>query len=354
MSKIKVGVLIGRFQILHTEHVRLIEHALQNSEQLIILVGSSDIARDPKNPFTFEERKSVIKEITEIYDMPVSILPMHDYVYDNNKWLRDVSSIVSKVALSNDITLFGCQKDNSTYYLEHFPQWNRNFITLENKISATTFRNAYFEDTEFLNSEISELPKETTTFLTKFKETEHYKYLVDWHEYNKVYQKRFETLPYVVPFLTGDSIVVCCGHVLLVKRKAIPGKGLWAMPGGFFNSGFIFNEDGYLVETSAVDKTTTDTAIRELREETGLKVPEAVLRGSIVKSEEFADPNRSLRWRIITKAVQIQLHDTSLPKVKGQDDAEKAFWIPISELKNNRDKFFEDHLNIIDSFLGIL
>ena len=352
MSKVikKVAVLIGRFQILHNEHVRLINHALDNSDQLIILVGSSDLARDPKNPFTFEERKSVINKITNTHDKVVNILPLHDYVYDNNKWLRDVTSLVSTHALSTDITLFGCKKDDSSYYLEFFPQWKQNFINLDVDVSATEYRNKYYEEMRVS----SELPQYTQDFLNDFSANDQYKYLVDWHEYNKVYQKRFESFPYVVPFLTGDAIVVCCGHILLVKRKAIPGKGLWAMPGGFFNSGFEFNKEGYLKPTDKVDYSTVDSAIRELREETGLKVPEPVLRGSIVRTDEFGDPNRSLRWRIITKAVYIQLQDTTLPYVKGQDDAEKAFWIPISELKQNRHMFFEDHLNIIDSFLGIL
>ena len=44
--------------------------------------------------------------------------------------------------------------------------------------------------------------------------------------------------------------------------------------------------------------------------------------------------------------------DTSLPRVKGNDDAAKAFWIPLSELRS--DKLYEDHYFIIQKFVGIL
>jgi bifunctional NMN adenylyltransferase/nudix hydrolase len=43
--------------------------------------------------------------------------------------------------------------------------------------------------------------------------------------------------------------------------------------------------------------------------------------------------------------------DITLPKVKGADDAEKAKWVPISELRE--EDFFDDHYFIIQYFLGL-
>jgi len=40
-----------------------------------------------------------------------------------------------------------------------------------------------------------------------------------------------------------------------------------------------------------------------------------------------------------------------LPKVKGADDAEKAKWVPIADLKE--DLFFEDHFHVLTQLLGI-
>jgi bifunctional NMN adenylyltransferase/nudix hydrolase len=90
--------------------------------------------------------------------------------------------------------------------------------------------------------------------------------------------------------------------------------------------------------------------LRELREETMIRVPVPVLRGNIVRSQVFDAVDRSPRGRIITHAFHIQLPDGELPRVKGNDDAEKAKWIPIAEV--NSEDCFEDHYEIIQYFLG--
>jgi bifunctional NMN adenylyltransferase/nudix hydrolase len=155
----------------------------------------------------------------------------------------------------------------------------------------------------------------------------------------KKYKEAWKAAPFPPTFMTVDAVVVQSGHILLVKRGDMPGKGLWALPGGFLNQ----------------DEKMLDGAIRELKEETKIKVPVPVLKGSIKSSHTFDAPNRSQRGRTITQAFFIDLgFDSKLPKVKGSDDAEKAFWVPLDEVVRNRDKFFEDHVAIVDYFTHIL
>ena len=123
---------------------------------------------------------------------------------------------------------------------------------------------------------------------------------------------------------------------MLIKRRAEPGRGLWALPGGYVNAN--------------TDRSVEDAMLRELREETMIKVPAPVLRGNIVRSRVFDAIDRSPRGRIITHAFHIQLPDGELPKVKGSDDAEKARWVPIAEVKS--EECFEDHFEILQHFLG--
>ncbi|AZU98078.1 nicotinamide-nucleotide adenylyltransferase [Salmonella phage SE_PL] len=370
--KEKVYVYIGRFQMTHGGHEAVIKHASQKADRLVLLVGSSELARDPKNPFTFEERKSVLEAMSQRIvseewskgrSVKVDILPIHDYTYNNTKWLKEVQNQVRSVTNSTDITLAGCRKngDESTFYLDFFPHWKQDFIEEVTKvnhavpkeyremdskvnpnpaISSTELRNQFFSTKQVPVN----LPPETTEFLEKFKvrNADILDNLVNEHNFVVRYRQQMnEQLPYTnIPFLTGDALVVCAGHVLLVKRRTYPGKGLWALPGGFFDAW--------------QDQTQVDTALRELKEETKIDVRYKELKGSIDKVEEFGDFNRSLRWRIITKCAYIKLNGNKLPKVKGSDDAEKAFWVPLSEIANNRHMFFEDHLSIIDTFLGIL
>ena len=135
-----------------------------------------------------------------------------------------------------------------------------------------------------------------------------------------------------------DAIVIQSGHVLLVKRRASPGKGLYALPGGFLDP----------------DETLKSGMIRELREETKLKVPEPVLLGNIRNHEVYDYPTRSLRGRTITHAFLIELPCGPLPKVKGSSDAEKAVWIPLNIFYSMQGKMFEDHWAIVESMIGHL
>ena len=372
-----VGVYIGRFQPFHLGHFKVLDHAVKSNEfkHIILLLGSSEEARTPKNPFTFQERKKVIENIIDnnFSDTGIqfSILPIHDFVYDNQKWIAEVQNSISSITkLDDKIVLIGNLKDRSSNYLKFFPHFETNFNAgllklkdYKNEIlGATEIREDFFELYEKIEQQKNNenylqnlnvllnavfenrLNQETIDFLISFsitKSTE-LQSLVEEYSFVKNYRKTMnEKLPFPnIAFFTGDALVTCAGHLLLVKRKISPGKGLYALPGGFF--------DG------KNDLNAVDTAIRELKEETNIKLPKSVLYGNIVKSDEFGDFDRSQRWRIITKATYIKLPDTTLPYVKGGDDAAEAIWMPFSEIKRNRDKFFEDHLSIIDTFLNII
>lgn len=51
---------LGRFQPLHNGHLQVIKKAFELTDNLIMLVGSSNVSRSIRNPFTFEERKCMI------------------------------------------------------------------------------------------------------------------------------------------------------------------------------------------------------------------------------------------------------------------------------------------------------
>lgn len=372
MKNENVYVYIGRFQPAHNGHEAVLDHAIKTADRVIVLVGSADQARTPKNPFTFDERAKVLDSITTRLAQDewakgrrvnIDILPVHDFVYNNQKWLMEVQQQVRSCTKSENITLTGCRKegDDSTFYLEFFPQWKQDFIqefsdlevTRINRqtgeeiersslpVSATRVRTRMFSTKKVTDDEI---PPETLEFLEKFSidQKEVFDYLVKEHAFTEQYKSDMKKkLPFdTIPFLTGDSLVVCAGHVLVGIRRSEPGKGLYCLPGGFFDAW--------------KDKDQVDAAIRELKEETKIDVPEKKLRGSIERVEEFGDFDRDPRWRVITKCAYIKLEGTKLPKVKGSDDLKGCFWMPMTEIAKNRDKFFVDHVSIIDTFLGIL
>ena len=330
-------MLIGRFQPLHNAHLEIIKRCTALTDQLVIIAGSAKQPRTYKNPFTFDERASMIKAATAGLAMRVYVEPNIDTIYNDQAWAVRVQGIHSKYqCLGTKTAIIGHKKDDSSFYLDMFPQWD--FVNVEEiePLSAVNIRDLYFKRSYNSNFIKNVVPETTYDFLQEFRRTMEFEQIVREREFVENYKKQYASLPYPPIFSTADAVVIQSGHVLMIKRRAEPGKGLWALPGGYVNAN--------------TDKSVEDAAIRELREETGIKVPAPVLRGNIKRSKVFDAIDRSPRGRIITHAFHIELPDGELPKVKGMDDAEKARWVPIAEVRS--EECFEDHYEILQHFLG--
>ena len=73
------------------------------------------------------------------------------------------------------------------------------------------------------------------------------------------------------------------------------------------------------------------------------------------RQRTFDHPERSDRGRIITEAFAIRLETGGagwLPGMcaRGGDDAKGALWIPLDECEGQAERFFEDHLAILEAF----
>ena len=330
-------VLIGRFQPIHNAHLEIIKRATALCDQLIIVTGSAAQPRTYKNPFTSAERERMIKYAAGGLSMLINIEANPDTIYNDQAWAVRVQALVAKHTRPGaKVGIIGHKKDDSSFYLDMFPQWGFENVELIEFLSAVDIRDLYFRmdaNYKFLKGVV---PETTYNFLLDFAHTDEYRQIIKEREFVANYKKQYASLPYPPIFSTADSVVIQSGHILLIKRRAEPGKGLWALPGGYVNAN--------------TDKSVEDAAIRELREETLIKVHAPVLRGSIRRSKVFDAIDRSPRGRIITHAFHIELPDGELPKVKGNDDAEKARWVPIAEVRS--EECFEDHYEIIQHFLG--
>lgn len=338
-------VFIGRFSPFHNGHKAVIQAALEQAKEVVVVVGSSFAARNTRNPFTFEERKAMI-EAAFPYELPeigrLHIVPVSDYPYDDNKWVNAIQKIVDDtIPDAKDVGLIGHSKDSTSYYLNIFPRW-KNHVEVANvgHINATDIRKMMFGDNLQADAIAIQMPSESyksmcNTILSIGRVGGPWDVLSQEYAMVKRYKEAWSCAPFPPTFMTVDAVVVQSGHVLLVKRGDMPGKNLQALPGGFLNQ----------------DETMLDGAIRELKEETKIKVPVPVLKGSIKESKTFDAPNRSQRGRTITQAYLIDLGVGELPKVKGSDDAAKAYWLPFSKLR--QEDFFEDHYHIITHFLGV-
>jgi bifunctional NMN adenylyltransferase/nudix hydrolase len=279
----------------------------------------------------------MIKAATSGLSISIHIEENVDTMYNDQAWAVRVQGIVSKYRiLGTKTAIIGHKKDKSSFYLDMFPQWDYVDVEEIEPLSAVNIRDLYFREIANYKFLKGVIPETTYNFLLDFAHTDEYRQIIKEREFVETYKKQYASLPYPPIFSTADAVVIQSGHILLIKRRAEPGRGLWALPGGYVNAN--------------TDKSVEDAAIRELREETMIKVPAPVLRGSIVRSKVFDAIDRSPRGRIITHAFHIQLPDGELPKVKGSDDAEKARWVPIAEVRS--EECFEDHYEILQHFLG--
>jgi 8-oxo-dGTP diphosphatase len=136
------------------------------------------------------------------------------------------------------------------------------------------------------------------------------------------------TYKYPRPAVTADCVVITKEtepKVLLIQRGIDPYKGCWAFPGGFMN----------------MDETTEECAIRELEEETGLKL------STIHQIGAYSKVDRDPRGRTITVAY-LAMIDAPV-EVAGQDDAAKAEWFPLSDLPH----LAFDHYDIMQDAIAL-
>ncbi len=318
-AKIKAGIFIGRFQPVHQGHIHALGIAASQVEQLYIFVGSANQCRSIKNPWTFAERKAMLMSklhAQRIYNY--EIIPLNDYPYSNTQWMSDVRASIEHYTHAKPV-LFGHMKEGNNY-LKWFPDWQFKNIEAMYNINATEIRTRMFQMND---PEMPQTVKDDYAFYQKEKTL-------------------FANYPFpeTLNFNCADAILECQGHVLVIERGFAPGKGAFALPGGFKN-----REESFL-----------DCAIRELQEETNVRVPEKVLRGSIVKTELFDDPKRSFGIPRNTLAVYMRINpdpDGSLPRANGADDAASCKWVPLTDALNSLE-LYDDHKAIISKITGVM
>lgn len=400
-------VFIGRFEPFHVGHERVIREGLRRARYMVVLVGSANEPRTFRNPFSCQERIQMIRDCFQ-NDPRLVLLPLEDSSYNLDDWIERAHQAVDQaweqIKTQNPVVpdrpstaLIGHAKDATSFYLKLFPRWASIDVPQEHPMSATGVRHQVFGNLDLIREELDtrffaetktatdaasltriikevsglttpeylaryldlaraqaasflkrqrsaalpDLPPCVIDFLSGFIQTQEYENLTREYAFVAKYQYAWRFAPHPPIFTTADAIVVQSGHILLVKRKGFPGKGLWALPGGFVEA----------------DETIQQSCLRELDEETAIKLPPGLLRGRIVSREVFDEPFRSSRGRTITHAFLIHLDPGPLPKIKtgGQEGDEETFkiaWVPLSKLR--RDQFFEDHYSIIQSMVARL
>jgi bifunctional NMN adenylyltransferase/nudix hydrolase len=347
----KYGIMIGRFQPIHNGHLKAIQHALEEEcEKIIIFITGTNRPRSSENPFTGQERQTMIEESLidffedraktptgwtdsphkfEILDR-VKIKTVRDLYYSDQRWANEI--IAEAVALgvpenSQTKLITSVQhpfKENKNL----FPHW-KLFTTPEydHQLRGEQIREAMFDP----KTKVFSVTQSVEEFIESFYHTKDFEDLKSGYDFEKNYKEAWECAPHVPIHVTVDSIVLCNGTILLVKRKMNPGKGLYALPGGFAKH----------------DLSIYDGAIKEIDEETNLRIPKNRLKGFLKEVKIFDHVKRDPRGRVITHVHLFNIESKTLPEIKAGDDAKEAHWVSFHKIWEMSNVMFRDHWDII-------
>lgn len=331
-KKYKWSFVVGRFQIPHNEHFNLIEKAQLLAEKTIVFVGSAGQSRNAQNPFTFQERKTMLE--LALKNPNVIVHPIEDF-WSNKLWQSELNKKIEEITQqSPSVVAVGHLKDKSSSYIKEY-RHPTELIESSQSISSTMLRAMYFDSDvkheQGLISVISKYTKpEVCSYLQAFKHTPEYQWLLREHKAVEQYKLDWPGI-----HNTGDALVKVKEKILIIQRGGDIGNGQLALPGGFLEP----------------EEATIDCAIRELEEETQIAVLPSLLEVYLKEYKVFSHPKRSPRGRIITHAYYFDLGNTTPPEVHAQSDAKAVKWMSMEEIVEKKELFFEDHFHIVSSFL---
>lgn len=337
MINFDYAVLIGRFQPFHLGHEKLFRHAASIARHVIIIMGSQNSPVSIRNPWNCNTREMFIRlSLSDVDPTKYSIRFIADSAYNFNDWLIRVQKLVTSVTGENArIAIVGHFKDQTSYYLSHFPQWNLEILPSQAQgISSTIVRTACFENN--LSSINGMICSAVSDELSKWIKTSHFRQLQEEYFFIKDYRQKWQSAPSEPTFVTAEAVVTALSHVLLIKRKLNPGKGRYSLPGGLVTP----------------NETIEQTCLRVLKSATGITLDFKELEGLIKTNRVFDHPTRDPIGRVITHAFMIDLKVDALPAISAMDGADEVIWCPLYRLDVLEHNFFGDHALIIKYFIN--
>lgn len=228
----KVGVIVGRFQTdeLTPGHLSLIREASKNSDQVLILIGSTHKPPSHNNPLTFEMRRKIVWEgILGDYNIlgsgmnkscDFATLPLPDH-HDEAQWVRNLDAIIHTFYRNDVVTIYvGRDSGMTRCYMDHGGKHKLREVSTPDATSATSRRAGLYN-----------LPEENIDPRSVIWTTQ--------HQYPKVYP-------------TIDCVLMDrAGFFVLIRKKD---ESKWRFPGGFADPS---------------DKSFEMTCRREVSEECG-------------------------------------------------------------------------------------
>ncbi|WP_420593888.1 adenylyltransferase/cytidyltransferase family protein [Deinococcus sp.] len=285
------AVYIGRFEPLHNGHLANMLSALAQHDRLHLLLGSANLARSSKNPWTAAERARIIRAALREAGgdlRRVRCSPIPDE-FDAGRWAAQVRRAVG----STPAVLVGSHKDVTSQYLKWFPEWPLALFPVWPGLGASTLRAAYFE-----GGNVTDVPAVVQHFLETWQATPTFRRLQAEHRAIQKVRVAWDGEPRCeLLFLDLQH-----GQLRVERRSGAIGRGLWALPGR----------------------------------------PLAAGEAAPGKAHVFAAPARSLTVPTTAYVVSSPSERPALTT---------GLWLPLSAALERPRRFFEDHQVIVRRML---
>lgn len=197
-SKYDFSIFIGRMQPPTNAHITTIKQALEISDHVIILLGSSFQPRTIKNPWNHHERAAMIlNELPNGSSSRITFKPIRDFRYNDQEWVHQIQKIIKQQTIRHNkpkIALIGCKKDSSSKYLNYFPQWDMITTNHIPDIDASIVRSEYFDNNFFAWRDYDLISNSLKKYLQDWSNTTEYNNLKKEYEFIEKYKKGWETV----------------------------------------------------------------------------------------------------------------------------------------------------------------
>lgn len=144
-KKIKTGLMVGRFQPFHKGHSQVIHEMIQDCENVVIGIGSTNSDNTERNPLSSGIRETMLKSV---FGNRIKSIPLEDINAETKEeWCNYVlNEAYQRTGLTPD-HYFSGSKENADYFIPCFGLENITIVE-NNGLSATYIRQMLKEQDE--------------------------------------------------------------------------------------------------------------------------------------------------------------------------------------------------------------